>query len=97
MKNVVAFLSVTASVISIVAGIYLLARSSQTITIGGQSGQSWFAVLARGIGLYFLARGIWMFGEAMRSEAVWNALTKLGDLLEPRADESGGAKPFPEP
>jgi len=55
-------IEVIASLIAIGAGLYLLFEHSIVATTG--DGQSWFEVLAHGIGAYFLARGLWMLRHA---------------------------------
>jgi hypothetical protein len=47
------------------AGIYLLSYNSERLAaLGGQSGKSWFEVIANGIGIYFIGKGIYMFRTA---------------------------------
>lgn len=53
-----------AALASVGAGIYLLSKGSEPITVGGQTGQSWLEILAHGIGVYFIARGVAMFRAA---------------------------------
>lgn len=79
-----------AAVISVGAGIYLLAHGSPSATIAGQdTGQSWFEILAHGIGAYFIAKGIFMYrSSGQREQIVWS-LRHIHQLLdEPRNDES---------
>jgi hypothetical protein len=66
-----------AGLLSIGAGIYLLSKHGTAISIGGQSGQSWFEVLAHGIGIYFIARGVWMLGHLGEGQALTDRLDKL--------------------
>lgn len=56
-------LDVAATLVSVGAGVYLLTRHSVSVDIPGvgqQGGQSWFEVIAHGMGAYFVAKGIWM-------------------------------------
>jgi len=45
----------------VAAGIYLLTKSSAPITLGEQEGQSWLEVIAHGIGIYFIGKGIFVW------------------------------------
>lgn len=78
---------VVAALLAIGAGIYLL--QSQSVSIAGVGGTSWFQVLAHGIGVYFIARGLWMLGHVGRRDAVTDRLDRLIELgaLEHQARE----------
>jgi len=59
MKGQGAILDIAATLLSIGAGVYLLTRHSIS-TAGLDGGQSWFEVIAHGMGIYFIAKGLWM-------------------------------------
>lgn len=89
------FVEVIAGLLAIGAGIYLL--QSQSVSVAGVDGTSWFQVLAHGIGVYFIARGLWMLGHVGRQDAVTDRLDRLIELgaLEHQArhpDETPPAK-----
>jgi hypothetical protein len=69
-------------------GVYLLTWNSAGMVPG--SGESWFQVLAHGIGIYFVARGVWMFSHAGSQEDVIDRLDRLIDL---QRDEEHDAAP----
>lgn len=69
---------VVAGLLAIGAGIYLLQAQSVGGIPGG--GESWFAVLAHGIGVYFIARGLWMLRAAGRGDEVLHRLDRLIEL-----------------
>ena len=83
MRSYGKLLEILAGVIALGAGIYLLQEHS--IATGG-AGQSWFEVLAHGIGAYFVARGIWMIRQAGKSEDVVDRLDRLIELEESEPD-----------
>lgn len=56
------------SVGMMLAGGYLWTRHSVAEPIGG--GQSWFEVIAHGIGIFFVASGLCLFGRTVRMAAV---------------------------
>jgi hypothetical protein len=70
-------LKILAGFISIGAGLYLLAHGSGSVDVGGQSGQSWFEILAHGIGIYFLAKGVWMLSHIGEAEYLVGQVEKL--------------------
>lgn len=45
----------------VAAGIYLLTKNSAPIPLGDQEGQSWLEVIAHGIGIYFLGKGVFVW------------------------------------
>ena len=73
--------------------MYLLAHNSEPINIGDQTGgQSWFEIIAHGIGVYFIGKGLFIARSThLDSEAV-TALRKLVDAAafshSTRADQS---------
>jgi hypothetical protein len=68
-------LEALAAVIAIIAGIYMLTTQAATEN-------SIFNPLLHGIGLYFLARGIWMLRHAGRTEDIVDRLDRLIVLNE---------------
>jgi L-asparagine transporter-like permease len=54
------------------AGLYLL--SAQSPNLAG--GSSWFEVLAHGIGVYFIGKGIWMIHEALTNQELRDVARK---------------------
>jgi hypothetical protein len=66
---------IVAGLLSIGAGIYLLTMQSVGVV---QGGESWLQVLAHGIGVYFIARGLWML--ASREDTVVARLDRLVEL-----------------
>jgi len=73
-------LELVAALVSVGAGVYLLSKGTAPIEVGGASGESWFQVLAHGIGIYFIARGIWMFSQLGMQRSANEALERLVDL-----------------
>lgn len=75
---------------SILAGGYLLQAHSLGTIAGG--GQSWFQVLAHGIGGYIIARGVWMLAQIRRKAETLDRLDKLVELaaLEHTKDAPAG-------
>lgn len=71
-----ALLQVVAGIVSVAAGIYLLQANSVPIP-GVDSGTSWFELLAHGIGIYFIARGVWMFSEVGTHQEITERLDKI--------------------
>jgi hypothetical protein len=51
-----------AGLVAVGAGIYLLSRQSA-------SGDTWLEVLAHGIGVYFIAQGLFMIGSSIAAAA----------------------------
>jgi hypothetical protein len=88
--------SVIAALICIAAGIYLL--STKSITIGSDGGQSWFAVIAHGMGIYFIGKGLFVGSSLWRQEDEVQHLRRLVELAglqhqrqaTPKADEHAG-------
>lgn len=76
---------VGAGVLAIGAGLYLL--QAQSVTVGDGGGQSWLELLAHGIGVYFIARGIWMIRHAGRQEDVVDRLDRIAWLIDNADDE----------
>jgi hypothetical protein len=70
------------ALLSIGAGVYLLTKNGATITVGGQTGQSWFEVLAHGIGVYFVGKGAWMLGRVGQAYESARALERLVEIAE---------------
>jgi len=68
---------VVAALLVIGAGAYLLQAQSVGVV---QGGESWFQVLAHGIGIYFLGRGLWMLRQVGRQEDVVDRLDRLVEL-----------------
>lgn len=62
--EVARLLEAVGAIVTAAAGIYLLTKNSVAEPIAG--GQSWFEVLAHGFGIYFIGRGVWMFGRVSR-------------------------------
>ncbi len=60
------------------------------VTVGGDSGQSWLEVIAHGIGVYFIAKGLWMARSLHLQGEQRNILAKL---LEAVATRRGGGQP----
>jgi hypothetical protein len=58
-------MAVVSALASIGAGIYLLSAKSVATFAGGST--SWFQILAHGIGVYFIAKGLFM-GASLRQE-----------------------------
>lgn len=56
------------SVGMMLAGGYLWTRHSVAEPIGG--GQSWFEVIAHGIGIFFVSAGLVLFGRTVRAAAL---------------------------
>lgn len=69
MKTASSIVELVAAGMSIAAGIYLLSRGSSPVTVSGVSGQSWFEVLAHGLAIYFIARGLSMAAAMLRAQA----------------------------
>jgi len=62
------FTGLVAGLICIGAGVYLLAHGGQDIDLGnGQTGQSWLEILAHGLGIYMIGKGVFIWG------AIWYA------------------------
>lgn len=75
---------VVAALLAIGAGIYLL----QSQSVGNLAeGESWFEVLAHGIGVYFIARGLWMLSHAGRQHDVIDRLDRLIAIEEDELDD----------
>lgn len=53
-------IDVAAALLAIAAGVYLL----QSNSVSTADGTSWFQVIAHGLGLYFIARGLFMMRAA---------------------------------
>jgi hypothetical protein len=51
-----------AGLVAVGAGIFLLAHQNE-------SGDTWLEVLAHGVGIYFIARGLYMIGSSITSAA----------------------------
>jgi hypothetical protein len=51
-----------AGLVAVAAGIYLLSRQNA-------SGDTWLEVIAHGVGVYFIARGLHMIGSSIASAA----------------------------
>jgi hypothetical protein len=51
-----------AGLVAVGAGIYLLSRQSA-------SGDTWLEVVAHGVGIYFIARGLFMIGSSIAAAA----------------------------
>jgi hypothetical protein len=51
-----------AGLVAVGAGIYLLSRQNA-------SGDTWLEVLAHGVGVYFIARGLFMIGSSIAAAA----------------------------
>ncbi|HLK13349.1 MAG TPA: hypothetical protein VKT78_00965 [Fimbriimonadaceae bacterium] len=64
--------SIVGSLICIGAGVYLLLHGSPPIQIGDQAGESWLAIIAHGMGAYFIGKGI------LLAPQTWN----LGHLVD---------------
>lgn len=64
---------VVAAVVAIVAGVYML-------TTQAAAANSIFNPLLHGIGLYFIARGLWMLRHAGREDDVVDRLEQLVEL-----------------
>lgn len=71
-------LGLLAGLVCIAAGVYLL--SAQSPRVVGLGGTSWFEVLAHGIGVYFIGKGVFVWlsvwGQAEQSDH----LAKLVEL-----------------
>lgn len=77
MRSYGKLIDIAAGVIVVGAGIYLLQSQSVSDVAGGQS---WFELLAHGIGIYFLGRGIWMIRHAGHQEDVVDRLDRLIEI-----------------
>jgi hypothetical protein len=53
-------IDIAAALLSVGAGLYLLQYGGETTSIAGESGTSWFEIIAHGMGIYFVAKGLWM-------------------------------------
>jgi hypothetical protein len=49
-----------AGLVAVGAGIFLLAHQNE-------SGDTWLEVLVHGVGIYFIARGLYMIGSAINA------------------------------
>jgi len=70
LATLIAFVS---ALVSIGAGIYLLSAKS-VVTFGGGT-ISWFQILAHGIGIYFIAKGLYM-GASLYQQVEQNKLLR---------------------
>jgi len=89
-------LKLVAAIGSIGAGIYLLTKHSIPVTLGGDTGQSWLEVIAHGIGVYFIAKGIWMASFMGEAEYSIEHLDRIIELLKDANENevaSGRANP----
>lgn len=66
--------NVLGALVSVGAGIYLLTSHSVEQS---PIGQSWFEILAHGIGAYFVARGLWMIGQTIQGGGELRALDRI--------------------
>lgn len=82
-----------AFLIAIAAGGYLLTKGSPPIDVGGEQGQSWFEIIAHGMGAYFVARGIAM-GRSLYLTSVTN--DRLAELVDAALAEHARKAP-PDP
>ncbi len=73
---------IAAALLSGGAGVYLLTKHSVDVTVGGETGQSWLEVLAHGIGVYFIARGLWMLGRVGQAYDAARSLERLVEISE---------------
>ena|SRR5581483_3366713 len=82
-----------AGLLAIGAGAYLLLHHSPPVTVAGQTGESWLAVLAHAIGVYFIARGlVWVRNAgylADIADAV-KALARNSETAPPHANAGRG-------
>lgn len=74
------FVDLGAALATVLAGVYLLQQHGVPIDVGGASGQSWFEVLAHGIGVYFIARGVWMFRHIGLEQRQVDSLERLVEI-----------------
>jgi len=70
-------LDIAASLLCIGAGIYLLSHNSPPIAVEGEAGQSWLEVLAHGIGIYFIGKGLFIARSTHLDGEAVAALRKL--------------------
>jgi hypothetical protein len=73
---------IVSALVSVGAGLYLLSANSPSVA--GVGGSSWFEVLAHGIGIYFIARGIYMAPALWMQEEQNENTRKLLELQEMR-------------
>jgi hypothetical protein len=69
---------IVAALICIGAGLYLL--SAESPPVAGIGGTSWFEVLAHGIGIYFIGKGIYIGTSSWTQAEANERLDKLIEL-----------------
>jgi hypothetical protein len=90
MKPAGSILDVLAALLAVGAGVYLLSASSPAVQVGGATGQSWLEILAHGIGVYFIAKGIWMARSLHLAAEQRAVLVKLTELVAFWRDQPPG-------
>lgn len=83
---------VLASLGSIGAGIYLLQYQSAG---SSETGTSWFEIIGHGIGIYFIAKGIFIARTAYLQAQARNLLEDMVDIARTRERRSVEATPPP--
>lgn len=74
-------IDIGAGLLAVGAGIYLV-QAQSVAAVAGAGGQTWFELLAHGIGVYVIARGIWMIRHAGHQEDLIDRLDRLIEIEE---------------
>lgn len=82
MRRAGALVELVAAIGAIAAGLYLL--TSQT-----EAQDSYLQVIAHGIGIYFIAKGVFMGASLARQRETLNVLIRLAEGLDPRTRRNG--------
>lgn len=77
MRDLGRLADVVGALFCVGAGIYLLGHHSPPLTVAGAEGQSWFEILAHGIGAYFIGKGILLFRSTYLQDRVAASLEEL--------------------
>ena len=92
-----AIVDLAASGLCVAAGVYLLSQNSLPVDLGGQHGRSWFEVLAHGIGIYFIGKGLFVLRSTWLEAETAAALRRMGGTPERARAEREPAAPAPQP
>jgi hypothetical protein len=73
-------LSAGAAILCVAAGVYLLSKNSIPVTVGAKTGQSWFEIIAHGMGIYFIGKGLFVLANLSQQRAQVRSLRQLVEI-----------------